>query len=159
MSKQIVLNSSGAAEIAIWRDAHDLFIQKLGGTQLSVSIWLLPELIKQLQKIKTQTTTLPPTRSEAQEIEKVFIETRAKGLQWGLKEIRLRKQDLSNKTEDGLKIAKMAAKSRREAAGLTEEQAVQWMKAARKELEDNLAEAEEKVTQNRDVPATNEAIW
>ena len=160
MTKKIILNAAGKVELTVWHSGSNVFIQQPGAGQSSMDVLLLPELIKQLQKIQKETMPLPPRKNDWKELEKTFMDTQARLLQWGLQEIRLRRQDLSNRTEGGLKIAKLAAKSRREAAGLTEAEAVLWMKAARKELADSLVKEDEaQATISRDVPATDEVTW
>jgi hypothetical protein len=95
-------------------------------------------------------------KREADALRKNWHDTQGALLEWGKREIDYRKNDLKNRTEDGLKLAKRNAKVRRAAVGLDEEQAVTWMKAARKALKE---ESEKVAPAQADIPTTTGSVW
>jgi len=102
--------------------------------------------------------------SEATAIRESWHEIQERLLQWGLREIEHRKEDLLDRSPQGLERAKLNAKKRRQAANLDINEASIWMKAARTHLKEHQLNALHTLKSLRqmplkDVPTTEGAFW
>lgn len=82
------------------------------------------------------------SEEEVKAMRDTWNNTQREMMQWGMREIELRKRDLTDRTPEGLQRAKTNATERRLEIELTTEQASMWMREARKALKQGKVQIE-----------------